>query len=200
MEQLVRMDTTYRYLALWTFLSHSLRMTCVTNVTVMTIYTFPNQKIIPSRVPHVKFCDACSNYPEHRLRANQACDAMKADTARMEIDDNLLVMSVDLQKAITMPKILTKEHFFSRKVIIFNETFACPKKDGPIVCVLWHEAEAGRKAFNITSASLSFIHHNRDKEEIIMYMYCDNCGSQNKCWDTLLSTCMNREWPTIGNT
>ena len=125
-------------------------------------------------------CDTCLNYPEHKLRASQARHAMEADTSRMQTDDNLLVTTVDLQKAITMPKVPTKEHFFSRKVVVFNETFACPQKNGPVLCVVWHEAEAGRKAFNITSAFLSFIRHNRDKGEIIMF--CDNCSSQNKCW------------------
>lgn len=129
-------------------------------------------------------CDACSAYPEHKLRAHLARAAMTEDTSRMENDDSLLVVSVDLQKAITMPKVPTKEHFFSRKIVLFNETFACPKKNGPVVCVLWHEAEAGRKAFNISNAFLSFIYNNRDKEDIVMY--CDNCSSQNKCW-TLFS-------------
>ncbi|XP_033629274.1 uncharacterized protein LOC117305910 isoform X2 [Asterias rubens] len=129
-------------------------------------------------------CAACSGFQKHKNDAEQARQALHLDTKKMEEHNKVIVATVDMQKAITIPKVPTKDHFFSRKLVVFNETFACPGKDGQATCVLWHEAEAGRKAFNVCSSYVAFIKQNRDKEEIILY--ADNCSSQNKNW-TLLS-------------
>ena len=129
-------------------------------------------------------CSECLVYPSHRLHAAQARSALHDDMQRMTTDEKLLVATVDLQKAITIPKVPTRDHFFSRKLVVFNETFASPGKEGQTTCVLWHEAEAGRSASNICSSFVEFVQKHRDKEEIILY--ADNCSSQNKNW-TLLS-------------
>ena len=126
-------------------------------------------------------CSACIGYEEHRQHAQQARDALDLDTKKMENDTKVIVTTVDMQKAITIPKVPTKANFFSRKIVVFNETFASPGKNAPTV---WHKGEAGRKAHNICSSYLEFIKVNRDKEEVIFY--ADNCSSQNKNW-TLLS-------------
>ena len=129
-------------------------------------------------------CHACSGYVEHKTRAAQARAALNADTERMKNDDQVLVTTVDMQKTICMPKLPTKDYYFSRKLVLFNETFASPGKDAPAVAVLWHEGEAGRKAYNVASAYLTFLRFNRDIQEVILF--ADNCSAQNKNW-TLFS-------------
>ena len=90
-------------------------------------------------------CSACSEYVEHKTRAAQARAALDADTERMKNDDRIFVATVDMQKSLCMPKIPTKDYFFSRKVVLFNETFASPGKDAPAMAVLWHEGELEEK-------------------------------------------------------
>ena len=126
-------------------------------------------------------CDICLVYTPHRVHAAEARDALHFDTELMKNDpDKVVVVTADMQKVIQMPKIPTKEYFFSRKLILFNETFATPGKDNEAICVLWHEGEAGRKAFNIANAYHAFANKKRNVGEIIMFT--DNCNSQNKNW------------------
>ena len=126
-------------------------------------------------------CDKCKVYSPHRIHAAEARDALHYDTELMRNDpDNVYVVTADMQKVIQMPTIATKDYFFSRKLILFNETFATPGKDNEAACVLWHEGEAGRKAFHIANAYNVFTHTKRDIQEFIMYT--DNCNSQNKNW------------------
>ena len=64
---------------------------------------------------------------------------------------NVVVVTVDMQKGISMPKTPINDYYFSRKLVLFNETFPEPGKNGKATCYIWHEGEAGRRAFNITS-------------------------------------------------
>ena len=130
-------------------------------------------------------CEDCEAYHEHKDRASQARKAMDDDSAQMDGDNTIVVVTADMQKAITMPKMATKDHFFAKKLVLFNETFASPSKKGPKLCVIWHEGEAGRLASNLASSFVAFIQRNRDKKTVIIYS--DNCCSQNKNW-TLFST------------
>ena len=62
-----------------------------------------------------------------------------------------------MQKALLMPKCDTKEYYSSRKLVLFNETFAKPGKNAPAWTILWHEGEAGKKADDISNAHLHFL-------------------------------------------
>lgn len=92
---------------------------------------------------------------------------------------NIKVVSVDMQKVLLLPQLPIKEAVFSRKLIVFNETFCDVVPNGSATCVLWHEEQAGRKAKNIASAYSSYVlKFCRDFQEIIFY--ADNCNAQNK--------------------
>ena len=57
-------------------------------------------------------CQDCKNIQTHKARVREARQAMVDDTARMEDKENLLVViTADMQKAITMPKLPTKITF-----------------------------------------------------------------------------------------
>lgn len=43
------------------------------------------------------------------------------------------LFTVDIQKVITMPKLGTKDFFFSRKLVLFNENFAELGKNKPAI-------------------------------------------------------------------
>ncbi|KAL4720212.1 hypothetical protein ACJJTC_018658 [Scirpophaga incertulas] len=71
------------------------------------------------------------------------------------IDPNTKFFTAYMQKVILMPKLTVKECFFSRKLVLFNETFVSPGKNQPAYCILWHEGESGRNAYNVASAKFS---------------------------------------------
>ncbi len=131
-------------------------------------------------------CSSCDGYTLHRQHAAESRAALAEDTLNMERNPTTTaVYTVDMQKALLMPKLPSKDYYFSRKLVLFNETFAKPGKTDPAaITVLWHEGEAGRKAFNITNSFLAFLQLNRDFQEIVLYS--DNCSAQNRNW-TLIS-------------
>lgn len=119
----------------------------------------------------------CFQYIAHKERSRKAREEMKADEVRSS--GNVKVVSVDMQKVLLLPKLSIKEAFFSRKLVLFNETFCDVSKNGEAVCVLWHEGDAGRKAKNITTTYIHYVFKFcRDFEEIILF--ADNCNAQNK--------------------
>nr|CAI5839242.1 unnamed protein product [Callosobruchus analis] len=58
-----------------------------------------------------------------------------------------------------MPKI--KDSFFNSRLILFNETFASLAKDNNRICVLWHEAIAGRRTEDVACAFPKVLHNLR---------------------------------------
>ena len=89
------------------------------------------------------------------------------------------VVTADMQKVLLLPQLSVKDAVFSRKLVVFNETFCDVAMNGEATCVLWHEEEAGRKAKNIASAYIHFVLRDcRDAEHITFF--ADNCNAQNK--------------------
>lgn len=123
--------------------------------------------------------ESCLSYENHRKNALEAREKMKNDGKNNTDNNEVKVISVDMQKVIQLPKLEVKEAYFKRKLNVFNETFCDVHQNGQSVCIVWHEEESGRKSWNVASAYIKFIEEFcRDKAEIIFY--CDNCGSQNK--------------------
>lgn len=46
------------------------------------------------------------------------------------------VFTADMQKPICMLKLPTEDYYFSRKLVLFNETFVSPGKNEPVFCVV----------------------------------------------------------------
>ena len=130
----------------------------------------------------VKENHECTNetceYSKHRERSRIARENMISDS--LQDTNKTKVVAVDMQKILLIPKLPTKDYFFSRKLILFNETFAdINPKSGNSYCFLWTEDHSGRKAKNIATTYVEFvIRCARDYETIIFYM--DNCNAQNK--------------------
>jgi hypothetical protein len=124
-------------------------------------------------------CDVCNYFPEHINNKNKSRQHLKEiGDLCANTTDNVL-FTADMQKVICMPVLTTKAYYFSRKLVLFNETFAQPGQNKLAVCVLWHEGECGRKAFNIASAYVNFLlKFCRDLKHV--YFFVDNCNAQNK--------------------
>lgn len=116
---------------------------------------------------------------KHKSKASKANYLYKMD-ANINIITTR-VYSMDLQKVLLLPILPeSKTCFFTSRLVVFNETFASLKPKGNSICVLWHEAIAGRKGENITDSILALIEHERDAIDFIFW--CDNCTGQNKNW------------------
>lgn len=116
---------------------------------------------------------------KHKSKASKANYLYKMD-ANINIITTR-VYSMDLQKVLLLPILPeSKTCFFTSRLVVFNETFASLKPKGNSICVLWHEAIAGRKGKNITDSILALIEQERDVTDFIFW--CDNCTGQNKNW------------------
>ncbi|KAL4100879.1 hypothetical protein QTP88_020908 [Uroleucon formosanum] len=79
------------------------------------------------------------------------------------------VYSMDLQKVLLLPILPeSKICFFTSRLVVFNGKFAFLKLKGNSICVLWHEAIAGRKCENITDSILALIEQERDVTDFIL--------------------------------
>ena len=135
-------------------------------------------------------CELCVGFEEHKENARTARESLWEDTKRMqESPEDIVVVTVDMQKGISMPKTPIKDYYFSRKLVLFNETFSEPGKNGKATCYIWHEGEAGSRAFNITSTYMEFARQNRDAKSIIYY--CDNCSVSKQVLDPVLGHAAN---------
>lgn len=132
----------------------------------------------------------CRAFLKHLSNAKMAREAMDAAVQKAKSEAGHIVTTVDMQKVISMPKLSTKDYFFSRKLVLFNETFAVPEalsETKNTQLMLWHEGEAGRKAFNVASAYHVFLKDQVKEGAVDVTFVTDNCNSQNKNW-TLFSS------------
>jgi hypothetical protein len=123
-----------------------------------------------------------AKYDAHKAKANKAICKYQLDAGK-ENTNTVRYYSMDLQKVMLLPDMpKVKDSFFLSRLVAFNLTFAPLQKMSNInsVCVLWHEAWAGRDANNIVDAFITFLENQRDLQHLIIW--CDNCTSQNKNW------------------
>ena len=99
-----------------------------------------------------------------------------------------------MQRSIVLRKLTSKEHIFVSRLVTFNETFASKTPGKLDYCIHFHDAMAGRKAFDIASAFLQLI---RQCNEDHVWLWADNCSSQNKNCPlfTGLAHCVNTWGP-----
>ena len=128
-------------------------------------------------------CSVCNSLKLHKDIYKDARKCYKEDSLKTVWDAGTCVYAVDMQKVIMLPKMNVKEHFFISRLTVFNETFASlTGKDD--LCVMWHEANSGRDASDVTSAYYRVIQRSSDASTFIFW--ADNCSAQNKNW-TLFS-------------
>lgn len=130
-----------------------------------------------------KNCENCNAWDEHKKMYTAARENYKKDVELSKTDTNTLFYSVDLQKVIMLPRIDGfKSVLFTRRIVVFNESFAPLGKvqNSFPFAALWHEAIAGRNKEQIISAFHQFLLQMRDVKNIVLWV--DNCSAQNKNW------------------
>ena len=103
-----------------------------------------------------------------------------------EWESNEMVISVDMQKVIMLPRLAElNQAIFFKRLILFNETFArvggkAKGKSIKSTGVLWHESIKGRSAEDVANTFIFFLSQNRDVNNFVFWG--NNCSGQNKNW------------------
>ena len=69
---------------------------------------------------------------------------------------------------------------FTRRIILFNETFAPAGGHGSPLGYVWHEGIRGRNDEDIASTFIKFLEQHGDSSTLVLW--ADNCTAQNKNW------------------
>lgn len=139
-----------------------------------------NYELAHEKKPRPCNCDECIEWAQHLENKRKSRRDLNMVEERCEKSGKKeSLYTVDMQKAIQMPLLTTKDYYFSRKLMLFNESFVPPGKNKTAVCILWHEGESGRKAYNVATTYVYFLrNYCRDQKHV--YFFLDNCNSQNK--------------------
>ena len=96
--------------------------------------------------------ELCLHHSEHIRRRGEARAAYKMDAGRTS-DDQEVITSVDLQKVMMLPRLPgVKSCAFTKRIVVFNETFSGLGTLSNNVAVVWNESVSGRNADDICSA------------------------------------------------
>ena len=142
---------------------------------------------------HIEECPQCSAHLSHMGMANIARCEYRADADREWRKDELIV-SADMMKITVVPILPVKEAVFTSRLICYNETFSVLMPESKTrkaerrtvqkersLCVLWHEAQAGRNAEDVAAAFVLYLESVcRDVAHVTIW--ADNCSAQNKSW------------------
>ena len=128
-------------------------------------------------------CELCLKHVKHCEAYRAAREAYIHD--RENNSENSY--SVDLEKVLLLPHMpFYKECIFTRRVVMFNETFAKLGGDGcgAPLAVIWHEGICGRNDDDITSSWIKALHYIARVNPTIskVVLWADNCTAQNKNW------------------
>jgi len=125
-------------------------------------------------------CDVCQKHVEHKQLAGKIRQLYTEDKNKPVSADHSF-RSVDLQKVLMLPCLPgMKSAVFTRRLVVFHETFAPLKTLENTIAVLWHEGIAGRSASDIASTFITAMKQEPNVEHFTFWM--DNCSAQNKNW------------------
>lgn len=137
-------------------------------------------------------CEICKNYDKHVNRYTVA--RIKYQQDRDNMPANQYIYTVDMQKILILPKMNIKNAYFVSRLVVMHETFAA-LHNGKNLCIVWHEATAGRSAPEVCSSYYNVIISSPPTITRFVF-WTDNCSAQNKNWVllTTFSIIVNEEW------
>lgn len=144
-------------------------------------------------------CEISQAYRSHKDKYTKARIEYQKDSHSQHGRDEIF-LSADLQKVIMLPQMeCFKEAIFTRRLTVFNETFAELGSGKRDYAVLWHEAISGRQDEDLASTFHEYLLKMRDMERVVIWL--DNCGAQNKNWSlyTMLAYLVNSETVQMKN-
>ena len=114
----------------------------------------------------VTLCDI-SKYVLHRKRYKKARMEYTTDSKSKHSDDEIFT-SADLQKVIMLPQMeCFKEAIFTRRLTVFNETFAELGSGKRDIAALRHEGISGRQDEDLASTFHSYMLKMRDLKRVV---------------------------------
>lgn len=127
-------------------------------------------------------CEICIKHVRHRRFYTQARIHYNADKITAD-DPRHVKVAGDMEKVIMIPRMEEfKEVIFTKRICVFNETFAPlgGSSNIPVFAALWHEGIIGRKKEQLISCFHSLLLFYRNATTVTIW--CDNCTAQNKNW------------------
>ena len=103
---------------------------------------------------------------------------LKSDTARALGCDNTIYGTMDIQKAIALPKLSAQQTNYSLQLWVYNSGFHV-MNDGTSLMYVWPEYVASRGTDEVGSCILKFL-GGMDAKFKQFILWSDNCGGQNK--------------------
>ncbi|RUS83932.1 hypothetical protein EGW08_008287 [Elysia chlorotica] len=101
-------------------------------------------------------CKLCQHHSEHIRRRDEARAAYKMDAGRTP-DDQEIITSVDLQKVMMLPRLPgLKSCAFTKRIVVFNETFAGLGTSCNNAVVVWNESVAAVNSHDISANEITF--------------------------------------------
>ena len=114
-------------------------------------------------------CDI-SKYLKHRRAFVRARKEYKDDSKSQHLP-NEIYTSADLQKVIMLPRMDDfKTAIFSRRLTVFNETFAELGTGKCDFAALWNEAIAGRQDEDLASTFHAYLIKVRDMDKVVFWL------------------------------
>ena len=133
-------------------------------------------------------CTKCHDWAHHIVRVDIARALYRKD-GKESVQGGDPVYSADLEKVIMLPRLPgNKTAVFTRRIVLFNETFAPAGGHGSPLGYVWHEGIRGRNDEDIASTFVKFLASLGNTSTLVIW--ADNCTAQNKNW-TLYSALLH---------
>ena len=130
--------------------------------------------------PPIATCTKCKAWTEHIISAGVTRKLYREDKKK-QVEKGEPIYAVDLEKVIMLPRMPgIKTAVFTRRIILFNETFAPVGGHGKPLGYIWHEGIRRRNDEDIASVYIKFL--EKFDNEPCMVLWADNCTAQNKNW------------------
>jgi hypothetical protein len=128
-------------------------------------------------------CDICINYNKHIENFTDSRNSMHSDSSYAKNESNLIVVTLDAQKTISMPVLpLGTESYFSAKISAYNQTFCEIGENGKAFCFLLNDTQTDKKSREYTNIVLKFLKTDFCKTAQFVIFWSDNCYKENKNW------------------
>jgi hypothetical protein len=137
----------------------------------------------------VKICQICITFENHIKEVKEVRNKIRLHSEMQEKSfDNekkftkYLVVSLDTQKVLQIPKLPIKDNHFSDKVNCTNFTISQEGKNGTAICLTSNDTEMNKNASDFCNFYFQFCKSSLCNFAEKVIVICDNCWAQNKNW------------------
>lgn len=118
------------------------------------------------------------------------------DDDRDNADENSVMVTFDLQKALPLPVLTSGPAYYSRNIYVYNLGVHCFPPNFATSMFVWDETTGSRGSQEISSCLVKFLRIQTSQVKKIM-LYCDRCGAQNRNIKLTLSLLQHLSSPQV---